>query len=79
MASIKPRGRVPKKASVNEIIEIKTLIRHPMHSGRMRDTGGKKIPRQIIKANKDIKLIEIPTRNINPKEAKSAIGIPTAT
>ena len=24
-------------------------------------------------------MIEIPTRNINPKEAKSAIGIPTAT
>ena len=50
MASIKPRGRVPKKASVNEIIEIKTLIRHPMHSGRMRNTDGKKIPRQIINA-----------------------------
>ena len=48
MSSIKPRGKVPKKASIDEIIEIKTLIRHPMHSGRMKDKDGKKIPRQII-------------------------------
>ena len=33
MSKIKPRGKVPKKAAIDEIIEIKTLIRHPMHSG----------------------------------------------
>ena len=27
MSSIKPRGKVPKEASVDEIIEIKTLIK----------------------------------------------------
>ncbi len=48
MSSIKPRGKVPKKASVDEIIEIKTLIRHPMHSGRMKDKNGKIIPKRII-------------------------------
>ena len=52
MSSIKPRGKVPKKASVDEIIEIKTLIRHPMHSGRMKDKDGKRIPRQIINSFK---------------------------
>ena len=50
MSSIKPRGKVPKEASFDEIIEIKTLIRHPMHSGRMKDADGKTVPRQIINA-----------------------------
>mgnify|MGYP003304030371 FL=1 len=48
MSKVKPRGKVPKKAAINEVIEIKTLIRHPMHSGRMKDADGKIIPRQII-------------------------------
>ena len=48
MSSIKPRVKVPKEASIDEIIEIKTLIRHPMHSGRMKDDKGQTIPRQII-------------------------------
>ena len=52
MSSVKPRGKVPKKASIDEVIEIKTLIRHPMHSGRMKDKDGKIIPRQIINAFK---------------------------
>ena len=48
MATVKPRGKVPKNASVGEIIEIKTLLRHPMHSGRMRDADGNLIPRKIV-------------------------------
>lgn len=48
MANVKPRVRVPKTAEVGEIIEIKTLIRHPMHSGRVVDGDGNTIPRQII-------------------------------
>ena len=48
MATVKPRGKVPKEASVGEVIEIKTLLRHPMHSGRMRDADGKIIPKKII-------------------------------
>ena len=48
MSSIKPRVKVPKEVSIDEIVEIKTLIRHPMHSGRMKDVDGQIIPRQII-------------------------------
>ena len=48
MSSIKPRVKVPKEVSIDEIVEIKTLIRHPMHSGRMKDAKGQTIPRQII-------------------------------
>ena len=48
MASVKPRGKVPKEASIGDIIEIKTLLRHPMHSGRMRDADGNIIPRKIV-------------------------------
>ena len=48
MATVKPRGKVPKEASIGEIIEIKTLLRHPMHSGRMRDADGNIIPRKIV-------------------------------
>ena len=48
MSSIKPRVKVPKEVSIDEIVEIKTLIRHPMHSGRMKDPEGQTIPRQII-------------------------------
>ena len=48
MSKIKPRVKVPKEVSIDEIVEIKTLIRHPMHSGRMKDVDGQIIPRQII-------------------------------
>jgi len=48
MAKIKPRVKVPKQASVDEIVEIKALISHPMHTGRAKDKSGNVIPRQII-------------------------------
>ena len=48
MAKAKPRVKVPKTADVNELIEIKTLISHPMHSGRAVDGDGNIVPRQII-------------------------------
>ena len=48
MAKVKARVKVQKKASVGEVIEIKTLISHPMHSGRMKDKNGKNIPKRII-------------------------------
>ncbi|MCC2098515.1 MAG: thiosulfate oxidation carrier complex protein SoxZ [Hyphomicrobiales bacterium] len=44
----KPRVRVPAKAAKGDIIEIKTLISHPMESGQRRGKDGKKVPRQII-------------------------------
>ena len=48
MSKIKPRAKIPKEAELDEVIEIKTLIRHPMHSGRVKGSDGKTIPRLII-------------------------------
>lgn len=45
---MKPRVRVPKSATPGEIIEIKTLIQHPMHNGFHRDGDGNVIPQMII-------------------------------
>lgn len=48
MSRVKPRVKVPKKAELDEVIEIKTLISHPMHSGRSVDGDGAVVPRKII-------------------------------
>ena len=48
MSKVKARGKVPKEAEIGEIIEVKTLLRHPMNSGRMKDAEGNVIPRKII-------------------------------
>ncbi len=48
MASAKPRVKVPKTASKDEIITIKTLISHKMESGQRKDKEGNLIPRSII-------------------------------
>ena len=39
---------VPRKARRGEIVEIKTLISHPMETGYRRDNVGNPIPRNII-------------------------------
>ena len=49
MASgVKPRIKVPKKASAGDVITIKTLISHKMESGQRKDGDGNVIPRSII-------------------------------
>lgn len=48
MSKVKARVKVPKKAELDEVIEIKTLISHPMHSGRGVDGDGNIVPRKII-------------------------------
>src|SRR6516225_688910 len=45
---IKPRLRVPEKAKKGELIEIKTLITHPMETGQRKDDNGKLVPRLIV-------------------------------
>jgi len=45
---VKPRVKVPKKASAGEAITIKTLISHKMESGQRKDDDGNLIPRSII-------------------------------
>ena len=44
----KPRIKIPKDAKKGEVIQIKTLISHPMESGQRKDAQGKTIPRKII-------------------------------
>ena len=45
----KPRIRVPRKAKVGDIVEIKSMLSHKMESGRRKDKKtGKLIPRKII-------------------------------
>jgi sulfur-oxidizing protein SoxZ len=39
---------VPAKASRGQVIEIKTLISHPMETGYRPDSNGKIVPRDII-------------------------------
>ncbi len=39
---------VPKNARRGDIIEIKTLISHPMETGFRTDAAGKLVPRDII-------------------------------
>ena len=39
---------VPQKAKRGEVIEIKTLIAHPMETGYRHSTSGEVIPREII-------------------------------
>ncbi|MEQ8589430.1 MAG: thiosulfate oxidation carrier complex protein SoxZ [Thalassobaculaceae bacterium] len=49
MAKIKPRVKVPGKATAGEAVTIKTLISHPMESGQRKDRKtGELIPRKII-------------------------------
>ena len=45
---IKPRIRVADKARKGEVIEVKTLITHPMETGLRKDAEGKLLPRLIV-------------------------------
>lgn len=47
---IKPRIRVPATAKKGDVIEVKTLVTHPMETGQRKDSAGNTIPRKIIKA-----------------------------
>lgn len=46
----KTRIAVPATARPGEIIEIRTLISHPMESGFRRDPSGALIPRNILRS-----------------------------
>ena len=41
--------KVPATARRGEIIEIRTLIAHPMETGHRADSDGRKVPRDIIR------------------------------
>jgi sulfur-oxidizing protein SoxZ len=44
----RPRVRLPERAKVGEVIEVKTLISHVMETGQRRDADGKPVPRFIV-------------------------------
>ena len=46
--NVRPRLRVPAVPAAGEVIEVKTLISHPMESGHRTDGEGNPIPRLII-------------------------------
>jgi sulfur-oxidizing protein SoxZ len=46
--SAKPRIRLPDNARIGEVIEIKTLIAHPMESGNRRNNDGGLVPRLLL-------------------------------
>lgn len=48
MADVKARIKLPKTARKGELVEIKTLVTHPMESGQRKDAAGATIPRKII-------------------------------
>ena len=48
MALINTRISVPRQARANTVVEIKTLVSHPMESGYRYDYMGEPIPRNIL-------------------------------
>ena len=42
------RIRLPKTARKGEVVEIKTLVTHPMESGQRKDSAGNLVPRKIL-------------------------------
>lgn len=42
------RIQMPERAAPGELIEIRTLIAHPMDNGHIYDANGRLIPRKII-------------------------------
>ncbi len=46
--NVRPRLRLPASAARGEVIEIKTLLSHPMESGHRLDGEGNPIPRLIV-------------------------------
>jgi sulfur-oxidizing protein SoxZ len=44
----KPRLKLPKQAKKGEVIQIKTLVQHPMETGLRKDPNGNLIARKII-------------------------------
>jgi len=48
MTEVRPRIRLPRRASAGDSIVVKTLINHTMESGQRRNSAGETIPRQII-------------------------------
>lgn len=44
----RPRVRVPSTARPGEVVEIRTLIDHPMETGLRRGENGERVPRDML-------------------------------
>jgi sulfur-oxidizing protein SoxZ len=44
------RVRMPESAKRGEVLEIRTMVQHPMESGFRLDNRGKEIPRHIVES-----------------------------
>ena len=47
-AEVKTRVRIPAIIHKGDVIEVKTMVGHPMESGQRRDAAGNPVPRRII-------------------------------
>lgn len=47
-SGINPRVRLPERVRKGEVIEIRTVVSHPMESGQRRDAEGRLVPRRIL-------------------------------
>ncbi|MDZ7827556.1 MAG: thiosulfate oxidation carrier complex protein SoxZ [Gammaproteobacteria bacterium] len=43
-----PRIRLPDRARAGEVVQVRTLVAHPMETGYRITTDGEKVPRRII-------------------------------
>jgi hypothetical protein len=75
MAKIKPRVKVPKKAAAGEIVEIKALISHPMHTGRAKT---KKLGKKF-RARSSINLSQALTAKMYLRLISSPLCLPILT
>jgi sulfur-oxidizing protein SoxZ len=48
LTALQPRVRVPATARAGEIVEVRTLVSHPMETGFRRDEQGARVPRDIL-------------------------------
>ncbi|MCC5873776.1 MAG: thiosulfate oxidation carrier complex protein SoxZ [Gammaproteobacteria bacterium] len=46
--SLSARVRIPTEARAGEVVEIRTLVSHPMETGFRVDSFGRRVPRNIL-------------------------------
>src|SRR5436190_21575300 len=68
---IKPRLRVPTTARKGEVVEVKTLITHPMETGQRKDADGKLVPRLIV-SSQAVTYNDKPVMNVTLEPAIAA-------
>lgn len=63
MSDIRPRIRLPATAAAGSVIEVRTLLNHPMESGNRMGPDGALVPRRIINRftcdYNDVRVIEV--------------------